>query len=155
MFCLLFYFTSLVNFSQSISKQVTSVLGYNISNSAYKLSANLGEVTIGNMAAKNGEFQLSNGYYLSLDLKTLAVDKFSLNNYTVYPNPVRDIFYISHPKETYFNIYLFDPTGRLILNTKIQKEHPINIFNYPKGIYLLKIVTDETKITHTYKIIKL
>lgn len=42
MFCLLFYFTSLLNFSQSISKQVTSVLGYNISNATHKLSVNLG-----------------------------------------------------------------------------------------------------------------
>lgn len=155
LFCLLFYFTSLLNFSQSISKQVISLLGYNISTPLYKLSANLGEVTVGNMAAENGEFQLSNGYYLSLDLKTLDIDEFSLNNFTVYPNPVKDIFYVSNPVETYFDIYLSDPIGKILFKARIQNKDPINISNYPKGVYLLKILTDQIKKTNTYKIIKL
>ncbi|WP_397446936.1 T9SS type A sorting domain-containing protein [Polaribacter sp. R77954] len=129
-------------------------MGYNISNASYKLSANLGEVTVGNMAAENGDFQLSNGYYLSLDLKTLDIDKYSLNNFIVYPNPVKDIFYVSNSTETYFDVYLSDPIGKILFKARIQNKDPINISNYPKGVYLLKITTGQKK-TNTYKIIKL
>ena len=42
-----------------------------------------------------------------------------------------------------------------IFKGKVKKQNPINISQYPKGVYLLTIMTGERKKTNTYKIIKL
>jgi hypothetical protein len=141
--------------AQSIPKQAITSLGANLSNTANKLSNTSGEVIIGHMLSENGSVQLGNGYYPSLNLETLSVESQQTISVRVYPNPVSELFYISHPTETDFDIYLSDLTGKILFKTKIQKQDPININHYPKGVYLIRITSSATKKTNTYKIIKL
>ena len=151
----LFIFTVSIK-AQIISKQVISSLGSNYSNSTIKLSFVLGEVLVGSVTDEDGSLQLGNGYYPSLNLETLSVKSLIIEvKLKVYPNPVNELLYVSHPTETKFDIYITDVTGRNIFKGKIQKQNPINISQYPKGIYLLTIMTGEIKKTNTYKIIKL
>ena len=151
----LFIFTVSIK-AQIISKQVISSLGSNYSNSTIKLSYVLGEFVVGSMTDDDGSLQLGNGYYPSLNLETLSVQSLIIEvKLKVYPNPVNELLYVSHPTETKFDIYITDVTGRNIFKGKIQKQNPINISQYPKGIYLLTIMTGEIKKTNTYKIIKL
>ncbi|MDA9338296.1 T9SS type A sorting domain-containing protein [Flavobacteriaceae bacterium] len=151
----LFIFTVSIK-AQIISKQVISSLGSNYSNSTIKLSSVLGEVLVGSVTDEDGSLQLGNGYYPSLNLETLSVQSLIIEvKLKVYPNPVNELLYVSHPTETKFDIYITDVTGRNIFKGKIQKQNPINISQYPKGIYLLTIMTGEIKKTNTYKIIKL
>ena len=150
----LFIFTFSIK-AQSISKQAISSLGSNYSNSTIKLSFVLGEVLVGSMTDEDGGFQLGNGYYPSLNLETLSVKSPLIEiKLKVFPNPVNELLYISHPTENNFDIYLTDITGKKIFEGKVQKQNPINISQYPKGIYLLTIMTGEIKKTNTYKIIK-
>ena len=65
------------------------------------------------------------------------------------------MLYISHPTENNFDIYISDITGKKIFKGEVQKQNPVNISQYPKGIYLLTVITGEIKKTNTYKIIKL
>ena len=141
--------------AQSISKQAISSLGSNYSNSTIKLSFVLGEVLVGSMTDEDGGFQLGNGYYPSLNIETLSLENsLTAVKLIVYPNPVNELLYISHPTESKFKIHLSDITGKKIFKGEIQKQNPINISQYPKGIYLLTIMTGEIKKTNTYKIIK-
>lgn len=142
--------------AQTISKQAISSLGSNYANSTIKLSFILGEVSVGSMTDEDGSLQLGNGYYPSLNLETLSVQSTLIEvNLKVYPNPVNELLYISHPTENNFVIYITDITGKKIFEGKVQKQNPIDISQYPKGIYLLTIMTGEIKKTDTYKIIKL
>ena len=151
----LFIFTVSIK-AQIISKQVISSLGSNYSNNTIKLSSVLGEVLVGSMTDEDGSLQLGNGYYPSLNLETLSVQSLIIEvKLKVYPNPVNELLYISHPTETKFDIYLTDVTGKNIFKGKVQKKNPINTSQFPKGIYLLTIMTGEIKKTNTYKIIKL
>ena len=152
----LLFFITIEIAAQSISKQAISSLGSNYSNSTIKLSSVLGEVLVGSVTDEDGSLQLGNGYYPSLNLETLSVQSLIIEvKLKVYPNPVNELLYVSHPTETKFDIYITDVTGRNIFKGKIQKQNPINISQYPKGIYLLTIMTGEIKKTNTYKIIKL
>ena len=142
--------------AQTISKQVISSLGGNLINNSNKLSYNVGEVIVGPSYAEDGSIQLANGYYPSFNLETLSIEIPSIAiKFNVYPNPVNELLYISHPTENNFVIYLTNITGKKIFEGKVQKQNPINISQYPKGIYLLTIMTGEIKKTNTYKIIKL
>ena len=154
-YSLLFFITIGVS-AQSISKQAISSLGSNYSNSTIKLSYVVGEVLVGSMTDEDGSLQLGNGYYSSLNLETLSVESpITEVNLKVYPNPVNELLYIAHPTENNFDIYLTDITGKKIFKGEVQNQHSINISQYPKGIYILTIMTGEIKKTNTYKIIKL
>tara|TARA_B100000768_G_scaffold173565_1_gene182964 strand:- start:845 stop:1324 length:480 start_codon:yes stop_codon:yes gene_type:complete len=152
----LLFFITIEIAAQSISKQAISSLGSNYSNSTIKLSYVLGEFVVGSMTDDDGSLQLGNGYYSSLNLETLSVQSPLIEiKLKVYPNPVNELLYISHPTENNFDIYLTDITGKKIFKGEVQNQYPINISQYPKGIYLLTIMTGEIKQTNTYKIIKL
>ncbi|MDB4496227.1 T9SS type A sorting domain-containing protein [Flavobacteriaceae bacterium] len=145
----------LVIFSQSISKQVIAPLGANLANNTNKLSYTLGETIVGPMYAENGSVQLGNGYYPSLNIETLSIQSPTIAiRLKVYPNPVNENLFISHPTETNVDVFLSDINGKKLFDGKVQKQTPINMEQYPKGIYLLTTKTGETKKTNTYKLIK-
>ena len=151
----LLFFITIEIAAQSISKQAISSLGSNYSNSTIKLSYVLGEFVVGSMTDDDGSLQLGNGYYPSLNLETLSVKSPLIEiKLKVYPNPVIELLYISHPTENNFDIYLTDITGKKIFKGEVQNQYPINISQYTRGIYLLTIMTGEIKKTNTYKIIK-
>ena len=151
----LLFFITIEIAAQSISKQAISSLGSNYSNSTIKLSYVLGEFVVGSMTDDDGSLQLGNGYYPSLNLETLSVKSPLIEiKLKVFPNPVNELLYISHPTENNFDIYLTDITGKKIFKGEVQNQYPINISQYTRGIYLLTIMTGEIKKTNTYKIIK-
>jgi len=151
----LLFFITIEIAAQSISKQAISSLGSNYSNSTIKLSYVLGEFVVGSMTDDDGSLQLGNGYYPSLNLETLSVKSPLIEiQLKVFPNPVNELLYISHPTENNFDIYLTDITGKKIFKGEVQNQYPINISQYTRGIYLLTIMTGEIKKTNTYKIIK-
>jgi len=151
----LLFFITIEIAAQSISKQAISSLGSNYSNSTIKLSYVLGEFVVGSMTDDDGSLQLANGYYPSLNLETLSVKSPLIEiKLKVFPNPVNELLYISHPTENNFDIYLTDITGKKIFKGEVQNQYPINISQYTRGIYLLTIMTGEIKKTNTYKIIK-
>lgn len=69
-----------------------------------------------------------------------------LSETKLYPNPVKDILYISTDKNTTYKIY--DMAGVLVQSGKFVDKH-INVSNLKEGIYMIRL-NDET----TFKIIK-
>ncbi|MEN8858234.1 MAG: T9SS type A sorting domain-containing protein [Flavobacteriaceae bacterium] len=154
---ILYLFLILASFeisAQSISKQVLAPLGGSLSNSNIKLSYTAGEIVVGGMTSEDGSFQLGNGYYPSLNLNVLSINTPTTNLLVkVYPNPIKELIFISHPSSNYFKVFISDLTGKVLLQKEVVKGEPINIENYSKGIYLVKVTTED-KQTNTYKIIK-
>lgn len=141
--------------SQTLSKQVMGVAGATYENGNNKLSYTAGEVVVGAMTDEDATYQLGNGYYPSLDLSTLSMETPELQlQVKLYPNPVTEALFITHPTEQDFDIIISDINGKQILRTVYQKEQALSLEALTSGTYLLTVITKESKQTNTYKIIK-
>ena len=150
-----FLFVGCLSFSQSISKQVIGPGGQTFENGTYKLSYTTGEVAVGAMTSEDGTIQLGNGYYPSLDLSTLHTETLDLQlQVKVFPNPTKEVIYITHPTEQFFEVRISDVSGKQILQIAHQKQQPLSIQTLSTGTYLVTVTTKDSKQTNTYKIIK-
>jgi len=141
--------------SQTISKQVIGPGGSTVDNGTNKLSYTAGEVAVGAMTSEDGSVQLGNGYYHSLDLEALSVENPELHlNLKVFPNPVTEAFYVSHPTATQFKLIITLVNGKQLFTGTHQKGQPFSMQSYRSGIYLISVTTLETNQSNTYKIIK-
>ena len=141
--------------SQSISKQVIGPGGSTVDNGSNKLSYTTGEVVVGAMTSEDGSVQLGNGYYPSLALEALSVENPELHlNLKVFPNPVTEAFYVSHPTATQFKLIITLVNGKQLFSGTHRKGQPFSMQSYRSGIYLISITTLETNQSNTYKIIK-
>ena len=154
-FFLAFLLLSLSSYSQSISKQVIGPGGQTFENGNNKLSYTVGEVAVGAMTDEEGTYQLGNGYYPSLNLSTLNTETPELQlQVKVFPNPTKEVIYITHPTEQFFEVKITDLSGKQILQTANQKQQPLNVQILTTGTYFITVTTKESKQTNTYKIIK-
>jgi len=152
---ILLLFTSSICLSQSISKQVIGPAGATYENNNNKLSYTAGEVLVGAMTSEDGSIQLGNGYYPSLDLSTLTTQSPELQlQVKVYPNPVAEAIFITHPTEQFFEVRITDVSGKQILQTAHQKQQPLSVQSLTSGTYFVTVTTRDSKQTNTYKIIK-
>ena len=154
-FFLAFLLLSLSSYSQSISKQVIGPGGQTFENGNNKLSYTVGEVAVGAMTDENGTYQLGNGYYPSLDLSTLNTETPELQlQVKVFPNPTKEVIYITHPTEQFFEVRITDVSGKQILQTAHQKQQSLSVQTLTTGTYFITVTTKDSKQTNTYKIIK-
>lgn len=150
---ILFFFSTTLGYSQTISKQVIGTAGKTQTNSNLKLSWTAGESIVGLMTADGN--QLSNGYYPAMDLQALSIDDTTLNiEIKIYPNPTLQSLYVSHPEYNLFLIQIADVNGKEIYNGIIEREIPLDVSSYSQGIYLITIENKEFNKKNTYKIIK-
>jgi hypothetical protein len=155
-FILVFLLLGFSSYAQpTISKQVIGPGGQTFENGNNKLSYSVGEVAVGAMTDEDGTYQLGNGYYPSLNLSTLNTESPELQlQVNVYPNPVTEAIYITHPTEQFFDVRITDISGKQILQTAHQKEQPLNMQTLTTGTYFITVTTKDSKQTNTYKIIK-
>ena len=155
-FILAFLLLGFSSYAQpTISKQVIGPGGATFENGNNKLSYTAGEVLVGAMTSEDGSIQLGNGYYPSLDLSTLNTESPELQlQVKVYPNPTKEVIYITHPTEQFFEVVITDINGKQILQTGHQKQQPLNVQILTTGTYFVRVTTKESKQTNTYKIIK-
>ena len=76
------------------------------------------------------------------------------NKFSVYPNPTRNICYISIPSDFTEGIYtIYNMAGNSVVSKNITTNHEkVDLSNYPTGIYFVKV---QSKGNHsTFKIIK-
>jgi len=153
LFSTLTFISSVLVFSQSISKQVVGSIGATQSKNNIELSFTVGELVVGLMSA--GDQQLANGYYAAMNLQTLSLEDNALDvKLSVYPNPTSHALYVNHPDINSFGISMVDLNGKLLYQGTINKDEPLNISNYTTGIYVVIVENTKTKNKNTYKIIK-
>lgn len=80
---------------------------------------------------------------------TLATAEVKKLEFGIYPNPVTDILYIK-TQEKVINVAIYDASGKLV-NTQFSNGQ-VNVSMLPKGMYILKAVTD--KAVYQQKLIK-
>ena len=155
-FILAFLLLGVSSYAQdTISKQVIGPGGQTFENGNYKLSYSVGEVAVGAMTDEDGTYQLGNGYYPSLNLSTLTTETPELQlQVKVFPNPTKEVIYITHPTEQFFEVRISDVSGKQILQTAHQKQQPLNVQTLTTGTYFITVTTKDSKQTNTYKIIK-
>ncbi|MDC7999875.1 T9SS type A sorting domain-containing protein [Aequorivita todarodis] len=93
------------------------------------------------------------GFILKLEPTILAVENnATTQEYTLYPNPVRDVLHIKSPA-SFERIMLFNINGQLILNEAANSTNKeLNVSALSSGIYLVKVVGNNT--VETFKIVK-
>ena len=154
-FTLAILLVSLSGFSQSISKQVIGPGGQTFENGNNKLSYTVGEVAVGAMTDEDGTYQLGNGYYPSLNLSTLNTETPEMQlQVKVFPNPTKEVIYITHPTEQFFEVKITDVSGKQILQTAHQKQQSLSVQTLTTGTYFITVTTKASKQTNSYKIIK-
>ena len=154
-FILVFFLAIFSGYSQTISKQVIGPGGQTFENGNNKLSYSVGEVVVGAMTDDEGRLQLGNGYYPSLNLSTLNTETPELKlQVKVFPNPAKEVIYITHPTEQFFEVRIADVSGKQILQTALQKQQPLSVQTLTRGTYFITVTTKGSKQTNTYKIIK-
>lgn len=79
----------------------------------------------------------------------LQTSEFAENNFSIYPNPAQDKFFIRSDFKSDFNLSIYNNIGRLVLSAASTTE--INIDNLPNGLYFLKFSSE--KNTQTKKLI--
>ena len=154
-FIIAFFLASFSGHSQTVSKQVIGPSGKTFENGNNKLSYSVGEAVVGAMTDDEGRLQLGNGYYPSLNLSTLITEMPELQlQVKVYPNPTKEVIYITHPTEQFFEVRITDISGKLIRQTANQKQQPLSVQTLTTGTYFITVTTKGSKQTNTYKIIK-
>lgn len=87
----------------------------------------------------------------------LGIEEHEINLYAkVYPNPTTDQINLSVGSTDTTGLFyqLYDYTGRIITNGKVENENTtIPMYNHPNATYLLS-VSKENKIIKTFKILK-
>lgn len=91
---------------------------------------------------------------------TLPIDEFkNLNKQIkIYPNPLisGNEIYLSFGTKNSFEIGIYNVTGKLILKTNTNNEDlkAINIGNFSKGLYLVKISTNKVSVSRKLVVLK-
>lgn len=84
----------------------------------------------------------------------LFTEEFNYNNFSIYPNPVKDKLTFENPDLKITQIQITDAEGKLILEQKINSvKTEIDFSALSKGIYFIRIESDG-KIIKTEKVIK-
>ena len=90
-----------------------------------------------------------------LAIPGLRTNEFTSAAFTVFPNPIENVIYVSNDKNFSFNaISLTDVNGRIVKAETFKNvtNAEMNVADLAAGIYLMKITSDEGSITK--KIIK-
>jgi hypothetical protein len=145
---------SLLLLSVGLSAQeVISSQGDSYSNTSNTLDFTIGE-PIGETVT-DGTTSLTQGFHQTLLTITNVEDfdeKFSVN---IFPNPTTERVNLTIDKYEGVTFYLFDVTGKLLKQEVVTAQQTVvQVSEFPKGTYLLKLAGQENKSLKTYKIIK-
>lgn len=115
--------------------------------------------------ASNISINKKNGTNFTLAVSSLRVMNFSteiitsfngsnftVNSFTIFPNPVNDILTINLSNES-AKIQIVDLNGSIVINQSLNVlSNSLNVSNLPKGVYLCKI--ESGGIIETLKFVK-
>ncbi len=82
-----------------------------------------------------------NRFYLSLE--NIVPERSLVETIEAYPNPVQDKLTIRVPSREKVSIQMMDNQGREILSEQIKGSYEINMVDYPRGMYLLRLFTND------------
>lgn len=158
---IIFLFVFLISFnifSQSAKSEVISSGGEFYENSNNSLSWTIGEVVV--ETTKSANNILTQGFQQpSYSLSTIKENINSEFEILAYPNPTSDFLNLeikTDNKSYDIELEIIDISGKVVLNQKIKESiSKINLSNFSKGTYLLKVFSKEIGEINVYKIQKI
>jgi len=148
---------ALVN-GQSISPQVIASAGTHYTGSNAQLSWTIGEPVI--TTVSNGSNTITQGFHQTLlDIVSVEEQNTAGVNVNVFPNPTQDrvnINLVNNLKDLQMD--LFDMTGKLLQARRIgaaENNVQVDMTNYARANYLLRIYAVDGSVNNTYKIEKM
>jgi len=87
------------------------------------------------------------------DLITIATHQIADNTFLIYPNPTTQNIFIEQSDSQRGELILTTHTGHIILNETLKNRQTIDLENYPSGVYILNIQTENGSITE--KVVKI
>ena len=105
------------------------------------LNINNNILFVGGTYASGGELYFSEiGNSLSINNQNIVNIS---NEIIIYPNPSKGVFYVKPNKDIKIeNIQIFDFNGKIVADKVFENEF-IDCSNFSKGVYILKIITNE------------
>ena len=100
-------------------------------------------------AAVNREGAIIDDFLIEGILNSLSTEKELLEkNTSIFPNPSTAIFNINSKNNSKLNLSVYNILGREVFTkADITKNYSLNLSNYPKGVYLLKLNSENSYIT--------
>lgn len=130
--------------------------GANVTGSGGTISYSVGQAFY--ITCTDTEGSVAQGVQQPIEIQVvLGIEEHEINLYAkVYPNPTTDLINLSigNTDTSGLSYQLFDYSGRVLTNGKIENEDTaISMSRYPQAIYLLS-VTKDNKTIKTFKILK-
>jgi len=138
------------------AQQVISSAGESYKNGNVSLSWTLGEPVIKTLS--NNSVVLTQGFQQG-SLSTNAIKEIFKEglDIEVYPNPAANDLNLLLKRENYstMRFYLHNMEGEILTHGLVENDlTKINIFRYPHGIYLLRIVKKSGESVQSFRIVK-
>ncbi len=121
------------------------------------LSDYLGEEILVRFQFESDNGVTEDGFYFDdltiniLDDETLNITDFEASQFSVHPNPVSNILYITTPINNY-KVSIYNIQGQLINSFNQSGSQKIDYSSYSKGIYIINLTSDT--YSKTFKVIK-
>ena len=152
-----FIFLSFTGLSLLHAQVTVPAAGGNASGSGGSVSYTVGQPGYTTITGANGSVAMGvqQPYEISVIISIKEAEGISLHC-SVYPNPATDILVLKIGNFDNGHLYykLFDITGKIIENKKIESaETTISTANFKPSTYLLKVL-DHNKEVKTFKIVK-
>jgi hypothetical protein len=123
-----------------------------------ELSDYLGEQILVRFQFESDNGVTEDGFYFDdlainiIDDGTFGINDVTETQFSVYPNPVTNLLYITTPISNY-TVSIYNIQGQLISSPSIYSgSQTLNYSSFSKGIYLMKFASDNH--TETFKIVK-
>ena len=150
-YAIIFTFLSINNF---FSQDSFNSSGTNIVSSSGSVSNSIGQLFYNTIVSNDG--QVSAGVQQTYTVTNVGLNTNTLNNISVYPNPVSNnlTLTISNSIDN-FGYNLYDFQGKLIIDGIIlSEETTVSTSNLSVGTYFINVYNNQNQKSQTFKIIK-
>ena len=150
-YAVIFTFLSINNF---FSQDSFNSSGTNIVSSSGSVSNSIGQLFYNTIVSNDG--QVSAGVQQTYTVTNVGLNTNTLNNISVYPNPVSNnlTLTISNSIDN-FGYNLYDFQGKLIIDGIIlSEETTVSTSNLSVGTYFINVYNNQNQKSQTFKIIK-
>lgn len=151
--CLSLFLTTFLS-AQTADKTIIANAGNSVVTAEASISFTIGEPVVGLVSNENS---ISQGFWVgSLQVEPITVEN-ELDGILIFPNPVENQLNIFTNSNPIYAITLFAVDGRRILKKKVDVsllEHHIDLSHLSKGMYVLRLLIEDSDEAKLFKIIK-
>ena len=87
---------------------------------------------------------------VTISNQTTGINEFSVQNLSIYPNPVQNELFIELGKVQVAEIYILDLTGKVVKSVANKNTKSIDVSSLTQGVYILEVVTENGVLTNRF-----